>query len=324
MTTTDAPSAFRGPAVRRTVGGGDPDETRAVLEAGFEGSRWEVSPAAGGYGWRHSFLGDGDVGLSALRVAGTLRGTASAQDELVVSWLRSGRPLDLDAPHATVGRPTLLPSERVTEMGYSEFDQRCVHLSRDLVSLVAAERDDLAPGPLAFARPTTLDAGAVDRWWRTVRLVSENLSSPTTSPVLVGEVHRLAAGAFLDLFPATTAATTVPSLLLPRNAHIRAAVEHVHEHAHEDVTTQDLAAVAHLGVRSLQQAFLRHLGMTPTAYLRQVRLDRCRDELLAADPATTMVGDVARRWGFAHLGRFAATYARHHGEYPRDTLHRAR
>jgi transcriptional regulator GlxA family with amidase domain len=51
-----------------------------------------------------------------------------------------------------------------------------------------------------------------------------------------------------------------------------------------------------------------------------VRLDRIRIELLHADPVTTNVADVAAYWGFAHPGRFSATYAARYGEYPSDTL----
>ena len=60
------------------------------------------------------------------------------------------------------------------------------------------------------------------------------------------------------------------------------------------------------------------------AYIRRVRLDRIRTELLRADPAVTNVADVARHWGFAHPGRFSATYAARYGEYPSDTLRNAR
>jgi len=45
------------------------------------------------------------------------------------------------------------------------------------------------------------------------------------------------------------------------------------------------------------------------------------DELAALEgrPGET-VGAVARRWGFAHLGRFSERYAREFGERPSDTL----
>ena len=77
----------------------------------------------------------------------------------------------------------------------------------------------------------------------------------------------------------------------------------------------DLAGIAGVSVRSLQEAFQRELGSTPLEQLRLVRLTRARRDLQAADPGTTSVTDVATRWGFFHLGRFSQVY--------RDDLPRA-
>jgi AraC-like DNA-binding protein len=55
--------------------------------------------------------------------------------------------------------------------------------------------------------------------------------------------------------------------------------------------------------------------------VRQRRLHAVRRDLLAGDPGRT-VTRVAFKWGFNHLGRFAAQYAREFGESPRDTLKR--
>jgi hypothetical protein len=46
----------------------------------------------------------------------------------------------------------------------------------------------------------------------------------------------------------------------------------------------------------------------------------------ALDPKVTVVcpnGDVANRWGFWHMGQFAADYKRQFGELPSATLKRA-
>jgi transcriptional regulator GlxA family with amidase domain len=60
--------------------------------------------------------------------------------------------------------------------------------------------------------------------------------------------------------------------------------------------------------------------MTPTSLLRDIRLDRARDDLKRAEPSMTTVGEIARRWGFAHLGRFAGRYRARFGVDPSDTL----
>jgi transcriptional regulator GlxA family with amidase domain len=59
------------------------------------------------------------------------------------------------------------------------------------------------------------------------------------------------------------------------------------------------------------------------SYLRQHRLDLVHDELRRVDPATgAKVTDVALRYGFAHTGRFAASYRERFGESPSTTLRR--
>jgi len=71
----------------------------------------------------------------------------------------------------------------------------------------------------------------------------------------------------------------------------------------------------------VQHAFRRHLDTTPMAYLRAVRLAGARRDLLAADPGDgTTVTAAATRWGFAHQGRFGATYRRAYSESPGRTL----
>ena len=135
------------------------------------------------------------------------------------------------------------------------------------------------------------------------------------------ETARYAAGVLLDTFPHTS--RRLPDeVLAPRNASLRLAIEHVHGRAHEPITPSDVARHAGLTPRGLQQAFSRHLDTTPSEYLRAVRLDRVREELVEGRPDTVTVAEVATRWAFAHLGRFSASYVHRFDEYPRETLHR--
>ncbi|QKV18446.1 helix-turn-helix domain-containing protein [Oricola thermophila] len=77
-----------------------------------------------------------------------------------------------------------------------------------------------------------------------------------------------------------------------------------------------------LGVseRTLQYAFLDYAGLSPTAYLRRVRLNRVREALRGADAQTATVTETAMRFGFLHLGRFARDYRMFFGERPSQTL----
>lgn len=64
--------------------------------------------------------------------------------------------------------------------------------------------------------------------------------------------------------------------------------------------------------------------MSPMSYLRDARLRRADAELRAAVPPDDTVAAIARRWGFAHLGRFAAAYEARFGQPPGRTLLAAR
>ncbi|MFF3006769.1 helix-turn-helix transcriptional regulator [Kitasatospora sp. NPDC057940] len=103
---------------------------------------------------------------------------------------------------------------------------------------------------------------------------------------------------------------------------LRRAIAFIESHADQDLTLTQLAAAAHVTPRALQYAFRRHLGTTPLAYLRRVRLDAAHRDLLAADPRTTTVTQIAMRWGFAHPGHFAAHYRDAYGTAPNTTLQR--
>jgi transcriptional regulator GlxA family with amidase domain len=107
-------------------------------------------------------------------------------------------------------------------------------------------------------------------------------------------------------------------------AAVRRARAFIDANADRPLTVADVADEAGVGVRALQQAFRRALGMSPTEYLRQVRLRAAHRDLLDADPAATTVADVAARWGWLHAGRFAARYRARYGVAPAATLRRGR
>lgn len=106
-------------------------------------------------------------------------------------------------------------------------------------------------------------------------------------------------------------------------ASVRRAEEFVHDHAAEPLSVTDIAAATGLSVRGLQASFRQHLQQTPMEYLRDVRVRRAHDDLITADPHRTTVADVAHRWGFTHVGRFAARYRAVFGCTPSQTLWRA-
>ncbi|MBT1624152.1 AraC family transcriptional regulator [Curtobacterium flaccumfaciens pv. oortii] len=309
--------------VQDDVRSADVDEARDFLVGAYDASEWRAETTAQPFTFRYSAVGDSTMTLRAIRFDGHLDGVMTPSDDFVVQWITRGTGFigeGDDRLVSAVGRPQLWPQDGAA-FTYQDYDQRLVQINRASLEEVAGERG-AASGGVQLDHTVQPDDRAVTMWRNTVKLISHTVLDRQVSPLLQAEMGRLGALALLELYPVVSA-TLPDELLLPRNAHIRRAVEYVHEHAHLPITSTDLAEVASLSLRALQQAFQRQLGVSPNGYLRGVRLDRVRDELLHADPAGTSIADVARQWGFAHAGRFSAAYLERHGEYPRDTMRRA-
>ncbi|WEX73882.1 AraC family transcriptional regulator [Sinorhizobium numidicum] len=104
---------------------------------------------------------------------------------------------------------------------------------------------------------------------------------------------------------------------MPRN--LKRAIEYMVAHMSQPLTVSDIAREAGTSVRSLQTAFQQFKETTPLTYLRQMRLDGVRKAL--SDGANSLpIAEVARNWGFSHLGRFSAVYYNAFGETPSETV----
>ncbi len=84
----------------------------------------------------------------------------------------------------------------------------------------------------------------------------------------------------------------------------------------------DVVASSGVSMRTLYHGFHTCHGVAPMTWLKQRRLARVHDDLRSADPRHANVTDVATRWGFFHLGRFAADYRARFGLLPSQTLRR--
>jgi AraC-like DNA-binding protein len=103
---------------------------------------------------------------------------------------------------------------------------------------------------------------------------------------------------------------------------VRAVEEFIFANADQPLSLGNLAVIGGVSARSLQYTFRRHRGCSPMEFLRRIRFERVRGELLHPIHDTT-VTSAAMRWGFLHLGRFAVEYRARFNESPSATLHGA-
>ncbi|KGK41889.1 hypothetical protein LH51_11340 [Nitrincola sp. A-D6] len=141
------------------------------------------------------------------------------------------------------------------------------------------------------------------------------------NPISLVNLENYLLTQFITLHPnsfADIAESASNPVVMPRN--LKRARDYIHAHAHEKITLEELATYAGCSYRSLQNIFGKVLGTSPMEYLRSVRLEGIRNELLNAGDKQRTVTEIANQWGFVHMGRLACMYRKQFGELPSDTL----
>jgi AraC-like DNA-binding protein len=204
-----------------------------------------------------------------------------------------------------------------------DVDSELVVLKQSLLDGAAGVEPGRAPLRLLSNRPHSASAAA--QLWRTsdaVRAIVAAQPETEAHPLVMAAAARLLAASVLTAFPNTAErdATSTDRL----DAHpdtLRRAITFLEANPDLDITVSDIAHAAHVSVRAIQVAFRRHLDTTPMTYLRRVRLDAARAELLAAIPGQGVtVTAVAYRWGWGRPSRFAADFRAAYGQHPHALL----
>lgn len=174
--------------------------------------------------------------------------------------------------------------------------------------------DDLAP----------VSPEAVLRWKTTVDYCQGVLEDPVMFSndlirhAVIDAVFAVALTSFRISFPVIGAGES--GVVFPSS--VRRAQKFIEDNAVFPISVVDIAVAARLSVRGLQAAFQRTFDTTPQTYLHRVRLSASHTDLLAANTDEVTVAEIARRWGFHRLSRFANEFQAEFGESPNDTLRR--
>ena len=197
-----------------------------------------------------------------------------------------------------------------------------VAVDRALETLVGRQ----AGLPIAFDAALPLKTSAVQDWVRLLLMINRQRERPDSllrhplvwDPLLESLIHGfllVADHPYRDELDAPGEPAGP--------AAVRDAVDIIETSPQMPLTTATLAMQCHISVRTLQEGFRRHLDMSPMAYLRTVRLRHAHRDLRSGHPSQVTVASIAHRWGFTHLGRFAAAHKAMFGETPLQVLHSA-
>ncbi|WP_395309124.1 helix-turn-helix transcriptional regulator [Mycobacterium sp. AMU20-3851] len=305
----------------------DPDLIQKHLDQTYS-ARFAISrPGTGGCSLAHSRIDVGGYAIEDIRHTGEALLRADRVPSVVALFVLNGH---VEAEH---GRLTgsagpgqwLLASSGVggVRVRLRDAQLRSVVVARPLLTEVAAI-DTAAAAVPRFTGLVPVSAGAARTLATTERFLSRLLTDQedTDNRILLASAGRLLASALLTAFPNDLPPEDVPADADAFPVLLRQAIEFIQDNAAHDIGVSDVAAALYLSPRTVQYMFRRHLDTTPTAYLRDIRLARAREELIASDRSVTTVAATAARWGFAHTGRFAVIYRRAFGESPHETLRR--
>lgn len=302
----------------------DPQEAHAFMRAVYTENTMRITGSQDGFRMRHASTGTDAFSVSTMTHTMAVEHVAQPLGYPLVGRVLQGkieRETDGESLRAGTGDVFLIAQpDRPYTVRWDNVVLQLIQVSPAMLADVAG----VCPGGrLRFTSLTPESPASAGNLTASVDFVaSELMASPeaAVSPLLTGGAARLLAGALLTAFPheAGPGAGTRPGPGSP--ATLRRAMEFIEEFAGTDIGAADIATGAHVTLRAVQHAFQRHLGTTPMAYLRRVRLERARQDLLAASPAHATVTAIANRWGFSSPSRFTAHYRAAFGELPRDTL----
>jgi AraC-like DNA-binding protein len=321
MTTDPAPIA------RLHVATGDAELATDRFRQAFAGIRLTPEPDGPRFGFDFRRIGDGRLTVDRLLLSGVALGDGSIAETVAVGRVREGR-FGLEYGRRTIDTtvPYLRPPGRAfTRMEHTSLEliqleaQRFITVARGLLEgsgrIPALPRADAA-APMSLA--------LVPGWNRIVDAAVGVAFDPdaVASPLIRAGLLELIVSGMLATFSLTVEAGPVGGSGVGP-ATIRRAVAFIDEHLADPLDTRTIADAAGVPVRTLQAGFHQHLGVAPMEHVRSQRLTAAHRDLLDADPAgTTSVAEVAHRWGFAHLARFAERYRLAYGEKPSETLRR--
>ncbi|MHA6793663.1 AraC family transcriptional regulator [Pseudonocardia bannensis] len=308
----------------------DPEEAGALCGEVYFPHRLTVLHDRRRFRMSLTAAGLGPVAIGVLGYAGEVRietGELATSYEINVplagrvhTWTGSERVLacpDTAAVYRPDGCSTLQGWSGGGELVGLKIDRRAVETG--LADLIDAP----VRGPVALSPVLDVGRGAGRQWWtlaRSLLTLIGDPDGPLARPLVARPLAQAVISGLLHAVDHPYRATLAADPPSPPPAAIRKAVDLLEGEPQTPFTVVDIARSVGLSARSLQEGFARHVGVPPMTYLRQVRLRRAHADLVAADPARCGVAEVAARWGFTHLGRFAATYRQHYGTSPSETL----
>lgn len=219
----------------------------------------------------------------------------------------------------------LTPSLPLHMRWQGQCDQLIVRLERTaLEAACSAQLGYALPRPIEFQLDMDLHTPQGAAWKALVQFLASSAFSEDASrhTLIARQVESLLITTLLAQHPHSYTQALAGPAATPAKHYVQRAEDYILQHYHEPITIETLARHAAISARSLHKGFQQYKGTSPMGFLRLVRLQNVREQLLQARDSgqQLQVTRVALNAGFSHLGHFSQAYRAQFGETPTQTL----
>jgi len=190
--------------------------------------------------------------------------------------------------------------------------------SADVLGIPDAENISSGDNTLELTPSTTR---ALRQHMRQLKCAATSDPGMLDSSEFIHELEYALPGRLMEIIALSRGTFKRPALRT-RHIALKKAVDHINVSPDTVINVNDLCRITGVSERTLQYAFKEYFGISPKRYLMHVRLNAVRKALSRARPGEVTITDMAHRFGFWHMGQFAADYRLLFSELPSETLNK--
>jgi len=99
---------------------------------------------------------------------------------------------------------------------------------------------------------------------------------------------------------------------------LKEAITFIHNNIESIFSVKELSIIANVSERTLLYAFKERYSVSPSEYIKSLRLNKVKNDLFALKGKSVNISDVAGKYQFWHMGQFAKDFKKHFGILPSE------
>jgi len=99
---------------------------------------------------------------------------------------------------------------------------------------------------------------------------------------------------------------------------LKQAIEFIHYNIESVFSVKELSIIVNVSERTLLYAFKEKYNVSPSEYIKSLRLNRVKNELFALKDKSVSISTIAGKYHFWHMGQFAKDFKNHFGILPSE------